>query len=273
MKVNVAIPHYNSPSMLRGLLRQLCQEDFDQIVVLDDHSSPFKRPRGLEKEFPSVTFHYGEKNLGAGGNRNRALRLIDEGLVWFIDSDMQIISQANAAKLRAIFKRNPRQMVGGLIYKKSDVPMDWNYGHEMHPVHDAQFHELGMSLEAGDPTAWGRLKEHHWDYPWLQPRRHELTSRKVDWVAEGSFALPIELFREVGGYDQAFRYHEGQDLARRVRDTGASVEASAEFVTRHLEYHSHAKSRQAREKEVARELFFRKHWSMSRDVYDQLYEQ
>jgi glycosyltransferase involved in cell wall biosynthesis len=270
MKVTVAIPHYNSLGTLWSLLSQLKEDTFDQIVVLDDFSD--KKPNKLEAEFPSIAFYYGKENVGAGANRNRVMKLVDEGIVWFVDADMEIVSQNNADRLKKLFTHEPHQLIGGLIYTKLGQQMGWNYGHEMHPVHDARFQELVTSLSNGDLSVWPRLKHYGWNYPWLQPGLREVTKHSVDWVAEGSFAVPIELFRTLGGYDTAFRFHEGQDLAKRVRASGANIQIVPDLITRHLEVDVRGKQR-AEEFRDAQYLFFNKHWGMSRDVYDKLYKQ
>lgn len=268
MKITVAIPHYNSLDTLWRLIEQLREDSIDQIIVLDDSSK--LPPTKLEAEFPSVQFHFGSDNLGAGGNRNRILKLVDEGIVWFIDADMEIVSTDNADRLRSIFKKELNQVVGGMIYSKEGQEMQWNYGHEMHPVHDARFEELAASIRGGDESAWRRLQQYGWDYHWLQPSSQQPAVRQVDWVAEGSFAVPIDLFKAVGGYDVNFRYHEGQDLARRIRDTGAKVIFHPEMITRHLEMNVRGKTRDD-EIKSSQYLFFKKHWNMAREVYDQLY--
>lgn len=268
MKITVVIPHYNSLGTLWSLLSQLKEDQFDQIIVLDDCSET--KPTKLEAEFPSVSFYYGEENVGAGANRNRALKLVETGIVWFVDADMEIVSHDNARRLKKLFARKPAQMIGGQIYTKLGQQMGWNYGHEMHPVHDARFEELVTSLNAGDESVWPRLKQHGWDYPWLRPGLGQEVERAVDWVAEGSFALPVELFRAVGGYDTAFRYHEGQDLAKRVRAQGGDIKIVPDLITRHLEVDVRGKKR-AEEFQEATYLFFYKHWGMSREMYELLY--
>jgi GT2 family glycosyltransferase len=268
MKITVAIPHYNSLDTLWKLLAQLREDSFDQIIVLDDDSNI--KPTKLEAEFPAVAFQYGSQNVGSGANRNRVLDMVNEGVVWFVDADMEVVSIDNADRLRGIFEHEPNLMVGGLIHTKAGPEMEWNYGHEMHPVYDARFEELAKSLKAGDTTAWARLQERGWDYAWLQAGMQQATKRAVDWVAEGSFALPIDLFRKVGGYDTAFRFHEGQDLARRIRMTGAKIQFTPDLIMRHLEVDVRGKKRTEEFRE-SQYLFFQKHWGMSRDVYEELY--
>lgn len=269
MKITVAIPHYNSLDTLWKLLAQLREDSFDEIVVLDDNSDI--KPNKLEAEFPAVRFEYGSENVGAGANRNRILELVNEGIIWFVDTDMEVVSLNNADRLRSIFKKDQNRMIGGLIYTKSGEQMEWNYGHEMHPVHDARFEELIVSLRAGNTLAVKRLKEHKWDYPWVHSSLGQPRERRVDWVAEGSFALSIDLFRRVGGYDPGFRYHGDQDLARRLRQLGISIQSMPDIITRHLEVDVRGDKNRADEFNHGQYLFFQKHWGMSREIYEALY--
>ena len=81
---------------------------------------------------------------------------------------------------------------------------------------------------------------------------------QVDWVAEGSFALMIDDFAKVGGYDVEFRYHEGQDLAHRLREAGVKIMVTGDIVCTHLDIDVRGKARH-REIEQSAKLFYRKH--------------
>ena len=77
-------------------------------------------------------------------------------------------------------------------------------------------------------------------------------------MAEGSFALLIDDFAKVGGYDAAFRYHEGQDLAHRLREAGVKIMVTGNIVCTHLDIDVRGKARH-REIEQSAELFYQKH--------------
>lgn len=251
MQVSVIIPHYNSPDTLGHLLTQLSSDSFDNVIVLDDYSDDTLTLKNIANSHRNVQFVYGEENLGAGGNRNRALKLGLTGIVWFLDCDMEVLSLENGRKLRELFASNQRQMIGGTILTKAGQQMSWNYGHEMNKKDDMLFFDLVKRKE------WDVLADHGWDYPWLHEETiHEF--REVDWVAEGSFALSIEDFQRINGYDTVFRYHEGQDLARRLRNIGVKILASPEPVTRHLEVEVR-KSRREQDRTEAAEYFYKKH--------------
>ena len=142
-------------------------------------------------------------------------------------------------------------MLGSTILYNNGQPMAWNYGHEMHPQHDWQF---TRATQADDRQM---LQQQGWDYPWIWGER-VTTDRQVDWVAEGSFALLIDDFIQVGGYDAAFRYHEGQDLAHRLREAGVKIMVTGDIVCTHLDIDVRGKARH-REIEQSAKLFYRKH--------------
>ena len=126
MQVHVAIPHYNAPRALSNLLARLTEQDFDSITVLDDHSADQQTLQDLAREFPTVNFIFGEKNIGAGANRNRFLGLHKAGIVWFIDCDMHVETENVADMLRQKFAAGNHIMLGSTILYANGQPMAWN---------------------------------------------------------------------------------------------------------------------------------------------------
>lgn len=248
--VHVAIPHYNAYETLPVLLASLGEDDFSSITVLDDHSNDQDRLRSIQATFPYVDIIFGDRNRGAGGNRNRILEIGKTGLVWFLDCDMELVTEHNATAIRQLFERNRHRMVGGTILNRNGTPMEWNYGHEMHPLRDQRFKQLVNTNNLAE------LDANSWDYPWIKGEKVQ-QSREVDWVAEGSFVVSLADFAKTGGYDEAFRYHEGQDLAHRLRELGVDVRVVSTIVTRHLEIDVR-KDRRQQEVEDSAELFYEK---------------
>ena len=270
-KIQAVIPHYNSSEIAIALIDQLKKDDFDGIYLLDDASRPEHLER-LKTAHPDIHYVIGDINKGAGGNRNRIVNEVQNGILYFVDADMELRSDGIADTLRQKFDKDIHQMIGGLILNSLDQPMGWNYGHEMHPVHDTQFGLLSELYASGGEAvkhrAWELLKQKGWDYPWL--RGEKPNERAVDWVAEGSFALSVSDFALVSGYDETMRYHEGQDLAHRLRAIGVTVIASSAFTAKHLE----VAVRAAREGDFmqGRHHFYKKHWGLEPEEVDKLYE-
>jgi GT2 family glycosyltransferase len=97
-------------------------------------------------------------------------------------------------------------------------------------------------------------------------------SRQVDWVSEGLFAVRADIFQKIGGFDESFRYHSGQDLGLRVAEAGFEVRFEPGIAVRHLELDVRGDSRPVDHREGAF-LFYAKHWGMSRQVFDRLVPQ
>lgn len=185
------------------------------------------------------------------------LALKKSGVLWFLDCDMEIISRDSVARLRHEFSDRRSKMIGTLILNKEGAPMWWNYGHEMDPLRDAEFGRLIEKIASERATAWEELRAQGMDYAWI--REESMPQRRiVDWVAEGSFALRAQDSARIEGYDMNFRYHEGQDLAHRLRDAGVEVIFSPEVVVRHLEFDVR-KEKRADEREISTKLFYEKH--------------
>lgn len=269
MNIHLAVPHYNAPEQLEVFLARAEMLGFDGVTVLDDASSDRAAVEKVAAKYDNVQFVYGEKNVGAGGNRNRMLDAVHDGVLAFVDCDTEIVSENMVEILRQQFRDSHRRMIGGLVLDKAGRPMPWNYGHEMHPVDDARFEELARMMDGDNRDAvWQRLGKLGMDYAWLQGDRHP-ERRVVDWVAEGCFAVGYDDFHAVGGYDASLRYHEGQDLAHRLRENGVEVIFDPGIVVRHLEIDVRHDNR-ARERRDGAFRFYEKYWGMTRGVFDQL---
>lgn len=272
MTVHLFVPHYNAPAQLDMFLTRAQTLGFDGITVLDDASDDQRALERVAQRYPDVGVVRGQTNVGAGANRNRAMRCGASEVMVFIDCDTEIITDDIVDIVRSLYGESQCYLVGGLILNKSGRPMTWNYGHEMHPVRDARFEDLSRQLQMREwEAAWQRLGELGMDYAWLRDEMKPVR-REVDWVAEGCFAIRRDDFERVGGYDEALRYHEGQDLAHRLRADGVDVIFEPRLVVRHLEIDVRHDARTDERRESTLR-FYEKHWGMSRDVFHRLFQE
>ena len=281
MKVTLAIPNYNGAANLAHLLPRVLEEDFAAVYVLDDCSTDDSV--AVAERFSSrVTLIQGTENVGAGGNRNRLIEHVSDGIIMFLDADMDLVTRGVSAKVTKLFKtrklslskQRPVYMVGGLILTKNGERVDWNFGPEMHPVRDAR---AAVYLAMAESFAGNEeLREYVYRHalPYSRGWRVFDTAPAelvVDWIAEGSFCVRADIFAEIGGYDTRMRYHETHDLSRRIRDKGGVVKFSPEIVARHLDLDVRGERR--REDKVSAQLYFyQKHWGMSEEVFWRLRE-
>jgi N-acetylglucosaminyl-diphospho-decaprenol L-rhamnosyltransferase len=273
-KVIAAVPSYNAGKNLLNLAEQLSNQNFDAVYILNDNSTDNSIEK-LKNQYPDFSVVEGSENIGPAGNRNRVLDVVDEGTILFIDADMTLESENILQAVKGVLANTSVGMAGGYILNRQKQPMGWNYGFEMHLRKDVWFWHIVSTIARQDIPSWYKhellqqLKDADMDYHWVAPADLPLQSRKVDWVAEGLFAIEAKLFRQVGGYDDKMPYHEGQDLARRVRDEGLDVKFEPSFSSVHHELHvRHDRDTDFREGQF---YFFQKHWDMSQEVFEKLY--
>lgn len=95
MKVSVITTTYNDAHMLKPALdsiknqRLWAIEDSVEVehIVWDDGSFDLKDILRFEDEYPEVTFHYGNKNLGPASARNEAIKTTDSEFLLPLDAD------------------------------------------------------------------------------------------------------------------------------------------------------------------------------------------
>lgn len=245
MRIVGAIPNYNGGQNVARLAQQLVDERLDQVIVLDDASTDDSLEL-LSKLNDKITLVKGDTNLGPAGNRNRALPYLqDEDIVIFIDADMQLMSRNLRHSVEGFFKEEPHvALVGGGIMNKASRPMTYNYG-----VHTSHFGDsLGVGLErlavvlhfkflVRPLMGLARRYTRNLDIRWLKPK-----SDRVDWVSEGHCYVRANVLKQVGGFDANLRYHEGKELAWRIRRAGWGVLFAPRLWTRHLEFDVRGKS-------------------------------
>jgi GT2 family glycosyltransferase len=278
VKVIFAVPNYNMRGNLGPLLTRLVKEESDGIFLLDDQSTDGSA-EFVEAEFPDVQVVRGDRNRGAGANRNRLLPYLHgDELVLFLDADSELQSTGLAAAVTAWFANPQLGQAGSLILDKSGSPYIWNYGYFMDPRREArgQIYNLLMR-HAGESeenegvrelVRWMAVTAH--DTLQYEIARAAPASRRVDWVSEGLFGIRADLFLALGGFDEAFRYHTGQDLAMRIVAAGREVRFEPGITVRHLEIDVRG-PRRSRDFWEGRALFYGKHWNMSREVFERLY--
>ena len=257
----LAIINYNSHLRLLEILKETeaLAKQLDEVFILDDCSTD-DSINIAKRNFPHLTYVIGNKNKGAGGNRNRVLPYLNGSeIIFFVDVDIEIESENIASALDEVFKDKNIGMAGFFIEYKTGGPMGWNYGHQSNPEKDAKFFDLLKQYEKGNKEqAIAALKKENMDYNWINGGTlFPLEKRRVDWVAEGLFAIRADLFKELNGYDENLRYHEGQDLSNRVRNAGYDVVFSPKIKGKHLEL----QVRENREEDkLAAEEYLAKKW-------------
>lgn len=267
------VPTYNSQDLIAERIKELLTSSFTTIVVCDDHSSDATPETLGTLAEERVVAILGDQNVGPGGNRNRVLEFLqqhDSDYLFFIDADCQVTFRGNLGNvIDEGFEDADLGVIGFGIVNPDGSPMRWNYGSLMHPVLEAGDQRLedmmARKLIAKEQFMIGAPSRAA-SYRMLSEKR----PREVGWVAEGCFAIRTELFKELGGFDTAMRFHEAHDLNARVQRLGYKTLFNPVALVRHLEHDSRFE-RRAEDELAAKFHYFQKHWSMGEEVFRHLF--
>lgn len=170
-----------------------------EILIVDDRS-PDATPDVLPR-IGGIRIHHNEANLGFVRSCNAAPAMARGRVLLFLNNDTRVLPGWLDALLDS-FSSFPS---AGLVGSKLLYP-------------DGTLQEAGAIIWR-DGSAWnyGRNDD---------PNRPVYThARQVDYVSGASIAVPAELWRSVGGFDELFvpAYCEDADLALRIRAAGREI--------------------------------------------------
>lgn len=217
--VVAVIPNYNMGNHLNKLLPNTLNQGYDQVFVLDDNSSDYSYE--IARTYaPEVTTIKGDKNVGAGYNRNRIINHVGSVLLHFIDADVDILTENSAKIAQETYQKYPEPVgaIGGLVSRLDGSQEPYNYG----PAFQAK-----VNLTAWVPLIIDQFRQN----PKLAEKMYKslkfimkdwpnvLDSPKpcqTFWVHESNMIIHSDVFRKLGGYNERLRAHEAQDLALRL---------------------------------------------------------
>jgi GT2 family glycosyltransferase len=179
--ITVVIPTYGRPRRLCGCLEALVRQEYPsekmQVIVVDDGSPASLRPV-LDRFVESHGFELVEQeNLGPAAARNAGAALARHGWIAFTDDDCRPDARW-LARLGAAAREHPTAMLGGPI--RNALPDN--------PYAEASQQLVSYLYEYfADADGAGRF----------------LTSNNL--------AVPIDGFRELGGFSEAFPLAAAED--------------------------------------------------------------
>jgi GT2 family glycosyltransferase len=245
--VVAAIPTYNMTEQAAKLIDDLLHESLTAIYVLDDNSAEDTKAI-LEKRFGgSVKVITGDKNIGAGGNRNRILQVAEEDslsketAIVFIDADTRF-EEGNpplVPTVRELLNKYPRAgVIGGKVLNADGSWGAFNYGPLPSLKYIAgtlrQVRLEGLSKTKPDKAkiAWSRPSRlaEGWPNPFLEPQ-----PVSVGWVIEPLTIVTYGTFADLGGFDTSLRYCESADFGARLEKRGLERIFDPSITVRHLQ--------------------------------------
>jgi GT2 family glycosyltransferase len=196
MRATVVIPTLNALELLCEALERLETQTVPHDVVVVDNASTDGTAAAVAERFPRVRVVSLPENLGFGRAVNRGVAVVDTEVVVLVNNDV-LCEPEFLERLLEPFADETVGMVAGVLLQ-----------HDRPQLVDSAGIELDTTLRS-------------WDALW---------NRGVESLAEagdpvgpcgGAAAYRTEVFREAGGFDEAFfAYWEDVDLALRIRLAG-----------------------------------------------------
>lgn len=236
-KVIAVIPHYNMPQTLVPLLKQAITQKYDAIYVLDDHSTNCDVQALLKPFGTRVTLIAGDKNKGAGANRNRILQADLKGaFLHFIDADCELLTENIPDAARKILSDPNIGAASGTIYNLNGAQMEFNYFPRLSWRGGLSGMLMMVAIMSGrtQPNAKKQMSKLMQrllsDYP--NPYK-PLIAKNVFAVAEANMFIPYDTFASVHGFDASLRFAEGQDLGFKLAAKKLTVRFDPSIAVKH----------------------------------------
>jgi GT2 family glycosyltransferase len=241
-KVSIIIPVYGQINYTLRCLQsiQLNKPIVDfEIIVMDD-ASPDDTFENLSR-ISGITIVRNDINLGFIRNCNKAVQFATGQYIYFLNNDTQVTKgwldalvnvfeqnqNVGLVGSRLIYPDGKQQEAGGIVWSDASA---WNYG------------------RLADPLCS--------EYSYL----HE-----ADYISGASIMIPLNLFKEMGGFDELYlpAYCEDTDFAFRVRKSGLKVYYQPASIVIHYEGITHGKETSGGIKayQVENQAKFHERWS------------
>jgi len=196
MQATVVIPTFNAWPLLAEALEHLAAQTLDHEVIVVDNGSADGTVEAITERFPKVRVVALDENLGFGRAVNRGVRQVSTDVVVLVNNDV-VCPPEFLAELLAPFADEHVDMVAGVLLQ-----------HDRPDLIDSAGIELDATLRS-------------WDMLWNRTVDELATSGEPVGPCGGAAAYRTDVFRAVGGFDEAFfAYWEDVDLALRLRLAG-----------------------------------------------------
>ncbi|WP_019872224.1 glycosyltransferase [Salinispora oceanensis] len=195
--VSVIVPNYNKAASLADCLRSIEEQTRPpvEIIVVDDASTD--RSRQIAAEFGCQLIAL-PTNRGVSAARNVGAAAASGDVLFFLDSDIALASEAIATAVRTLRTHSDCAVVQGI--------------YDAQPLHDG-----------GPVEVYKTLFEHYW-------RRRG--AGVTDATLFALTAIPRPVFEEVGGFDETLRDAEDIEFGTRL-PARYEIRMSADVLGRH----------------------------------------
>jgi GT2 family glycosyltransferase len=217
--IAVLIVSYRRPEVLR-----MCLESADRwlpkdakVYVWDNHSTDSDRMHDLAADYPAVSWHFSQANIGFAAAVNRlAARAAPSNYLLLLNPDAEL--RAPITPLVEAM-RDPRIAASGPSFPPVSGANSWDNARPLS-------NPLTAAVEAAGA---GRLVR--W---WPVRSRYPSYRRDVGYVSGACLLIREAAWRKIGPFDERFwLYSEEMDWAKRARSAGWRVTQVSDQVVRH----------------------------------------
>lgn len=203
MKLSIVILNYNTRELTLECARSVLgwyKKEIDgrqiEIIVADNGSTDGTKE--VFKKMPSLKFFENGKNYGFGKGSNLAAKKAKGEYILFLNSDVKVLDNS-FLKMTSFLGKNPNIGILGARLKNPDKTLQKSAGNFYTPLN------LFLTLFGADGSQ----------------RKSPGKIEKVDWVSGASLMIRNDLFKNLGGFDEAyFMYIEDMDLCFRAKKLG-----------------------------------------------------
>lgn len=245
-EVSIVIPAYKREQLTFAALQsiRLHQTVPTEVIIIDN--SPDDATERLAERIDGIRYFRNPTNEGFGPAVNRAARMARGRALVIMNNDCALVNDAVAQALKRLDSDPSIGAVGGRIH-----------------LLDGTLQEAGCRIvdEAGTEGV-GRL------LPIETPRHRHV--RDIDYASAVFLAVDTALYRQLGGFDDAYApaYFEDTDLCTRIWKAGRRVVYDPSIAVLHMENASTTPEERWALYWRNRDLYRAKHPEMDRVVFD-----
>lgn len=221
---SVIIPTYRRPDALRTCLAALARQDFPrdqyEVIVVDDGSDTSLEPLVQSFQGLMTVRLLRQRNAGPAAARNKGSQYANGRFLAFTDDDCQVAGDW-LSRFAERFERNPNQLLGGQT--------------------------INALTKNPCSSASQLILDAVYDHYNADPDR-------ARFFASQNMAMPLDRYRQLGGFDTRFQTSEDRDLCDRWAASGLPLT----YVHSAVMFHSHA---------MTLPRFFRQHFHYGRGAY------
>jgi GT2 family glycosyltransferase len=214
--ISIVIVNYRVPEFLARMLESLREADLydrSEVIIVDNASQDGSREL-IKARFPEIAWIGLKHNIGFGKACNVGAQTARGEYLLLLNPDT-LISKNTLAACVEFFTAHPGAGIMGPKIINPDGSLQAGCRRSFPSPVVAFYRLTGLSKIFPKSNLFGR-----YNLNYLDPE----TMAEVDAVSGSFMFLPLTLFRECGGFDEAFfMYGEDLDLCHRVREKGRSV--------------------------------------------------